>query len=170
MKLQKKIVQALDWTGILMIEFKGITEEDAYFMEVNGRPWGSMDLAISSGVEFPRMMLDLFVHNLSYQKLQKNYQQDYELDAYSKWIVGELNFIRYLLKESLPFKQKMKLLIEVLFHKPKKVTYDTFHANDPLPFFMEFLTILKSGLMKALLKLKTKLMLSLKKIKKRQQT
>ena len=41
----KKLISELSWNGIAMVEFKG-----KYFMEINGRPWGSMDLAVSSGV------------------------------------------------------------------------------------------------------------------------
>jgi len=54
-----RILSALRWTGVAMVEFK----EDAatgtpYLMEINGRFWGSLQLAIDSGIDFPRLLLD----------------------------------------------------------------------------------------------------------------
>ena len=55
----ERILEAFEWTGVAMVEFK----EDAatgtpYLMEVNGRFWGSLQLAIDAGVDFPRLLVD----------------------------------------------------------------------------------------------------------------
>lgn len=54
-----KLLAALRWTGVAMVEFK----EDAatgtpYLMEINGRFWGSLQLAIDAGVDFPCLLVD----------------------------------------------------------------------------------------------------------------
>lgn len=46
-----RLVKAMDWTGLAMIEFKSGHAGDR-LMEINGRPWGSIPLAIRAGVDF----------------------------------------------------------------------------------------------------------------------
>lgn len=49
----RALVKALDWQGIAMVEYRYDPVRDAYwFMEVNGRFWGSFPLATASGVPF----------------------------------------------------------------------------------------------------------------------
>ena len=47
-----RMMAALDWTGLAMVEFKAGSNGDR-LMEINGRPWGSLPLAVLSGVDFP---------------------------------------------------------------------------------------------------------------------
>lgn len=42
----------LAWTGLAMVEFK-VGPRGPALMEVNGRVWGSLPLAVASGVDFP---------------------------------------------------------------------------------------------------------------------
>ena len=49
----------LDWEGPAMVEFKvEAATNRAYLMEINGRFWGSLQLAIDSGVDFPAIWLE----------------------------------------------------------------------------------------------------------------
>jgi predicted ATP-grasp superfamily ATP-dependent carboligase len=55
----KKILDALRWEGVAMVEFKQDEATGTYYlMEINAKFWGSLDLALVSGVDFPRMMID----------------------------------------------------------------------------------------------------------------
>ena len=47
----RRLVRALRWTGPIMVEFK--VGERPYLMEINGRVWGSLPLAVLSGVDIP---------------------------------------------------------------------------------------------------------------------
>ena len=51
---------ALSWTGLLMVEFKR-GAAGPRLMEVNGRPWGSLPLAVAAGADFPRALADLYL-------------------------------------------------------------------------------------------------------------
>lgn len=54
----RRLLQAFDWNGVAMIEFKGESlEDDPVLMEVNARFWGSLQLAIDAGVDFPRLLV-----------------------------------------------------------------------------------------------------------------
>jgi predicted ATP-grasp superfamily ATP-dependent carboligase/protein-tyrosine-phosphatase len=58
----RRFCRELRWTGPAMLEFK---EDPAtgrvVLMEVNGRLWGSLALAIQAGVDFPRLLYDMLV-------------------------------------------------------------------------------------------------------------
>jgi len=47
------ILSALGWHGAAMVELRGVSESDWHLMEINPRLWGSLALAIDSGVDFP---------------------------------------------------------------------------------------------------------------------
>jgi protein-tyrosine-phosphatase/predicted ATP-grasp superfamily ATP-dependent carboligase len=54
-----RLLAALDWHGVAMVEFKITAHGEAYLMEINPRLWGSLALAIDCGVNFPVGLLCL---------------------------------------------------------------------------------------------------------------
>lgn len=58
MELGLSLLKSLNWVGIAMVEFK-VDPRDGIpkLMEVNPRFWGSLQLAIFSGVDFPYLIL-----------------------------------------------------------------------------------------------------------------
>lgn len=121
-----KLIHELKWSGIAMVEFKG-----DYFMEINGRPWGSMDLAVSSGVDFPSMMIEMFVNKKDISELKLMFNSKYDENHLSKWIEGEFEYISYLKKSN---KVTLWTKIKIITLPFKNVSYDTFKLSDPLPF------------------------------------
>jgi predicted ATP-grasp superfamily ATP-dependent carboligase len=55
-----RLLGALSWTGLAMVEFR-VGADGASLMEVNGRIWGSLPLAVRAGMDFPARMADLFL-------------------------------------------------------------------------------------------------------------
>jgi predicted ATP-grasp superfamily ATP-dependent carboligase len=53
-----RLLQEFGWQGVAMVEYK-IDRNDGtpYLMEVNGRFWGSLQLAIDAGVDFPALLV-----------------------------------------------------------------------------------------------------------------
>jgi predicted ATP-grasp superfamily ATP-dependent carboligase len=56
-----RLLEALRWTGLAMVEFKGPAAAPK-LMEINGRIWGSLALAVKSGVDFPAYAAELYLH------------------------------------------------------------------------------------------------------------
>jgi predicted ATP-grasp superfamily ATP-dependent carboligase len=55
----KRMLDSLYWDGVAMVEFKQDKASGAYYlMEINAKFWGSLDLALAAGVNFPQMMVD----------------------------------------------------------------------------------------------------------------
>ncbi len=56
----QKLAHTLKWHGPIMIEFKIDSETgEVLLMEINGRFWGSLPLAVRAGVNFPMMVYQL---------------------------------------------------------------------------------------------------------------
>lgn len=54
-----RLLSASRWLGVAMIEFRVTDAGVPYLMEVNGRFWGSLQLAIDSGIDFPWLLFQL---------------------------------------------------------------------------------------------------------------
>jgi predicted ATP-grasp superfamily ATP-dependent carboligase len=55
----KKILDALQWEGMAMVEFKKDNKTGIYnLMEINAKFWGSLDLALAAGMDFPQMLIE----------------------------------------------------------------------------------------------------------------
>jgi predicted ATP-grasp superfamily ATP-dependent carboligase len=54
----RALLNLFDWEGVAMVEYKiDARSGTPYLMEVNGRFWGSLQLAIDAGVDFPVLLL-----------------------------------------------------------------------------------------------------------------
>ncbi len=53
----EKLLVALNWHGVAMVEFKVDPDGRHWLMEINPRFWGSLALAIDAGVDFPMGLL-----------------------------------------------------------------------------------------------------------------
>ncbi len=82
----KKLLDALKWNGSAMVEFKRTEDNDYYLLEVNPKLWGSLELAICSGVNFPLLMIE-GAFNIENNNIGNNYKKD----MYFQWCLnGEL--------------------------------------------------------------------------------
>lgn len=55
-----RMLSELNWTGLAMVEFK-VGDRGPRLMEINGRVWGSLPLAVRSGMDFPKRLVDLYL-------------------------------------------------------------------------------------------------------------
>jgi protein-tyrosine-phosphatase len=51
--MAERMLAALEWHGVAMVEFRGSRANGFHLMEINPRLWGSLALAIDCGVDFP---------------------------------------------------------------------------------------------------------------------
>ena len=55
-----RLLRELRWTGLAMVEFR-VGPAGPVLMEINGRVWGSLPLAVKSGVDFPAKLVQLYL-------------------------------------------------------------------------------------------------------------
>jgi predicted ATP-grasp superfamily ATP-dependent carboligase len=53
------LLDALAWHGVAMVEFKGLIGGHVALIEINAKFWGSHDLALAAGVDFPGELVAL---------------------------------------------------------------------------------------------------------------
>jgi len=71
-KYGKMLLDELKWHGVAMVEFKMTKEGIPILMEINPKFWGSLDLALEAGVNFPKALIDIHLgkkikYNSSYK-------------------------------------------------------------------------------------------------------
>lgn len=55
-----RLLDLLGWHGVAMVEFRYDTRDETYkLMEINPRFWGSLDLALAAGADFPRYLCQI---------------------------------------------------------------------------------------------------------------
>jgi predicted ATP-grasp superfamily ATP-dependent carboligase/protein-tyrosine-phosphatase len=61
LEASKKLIKELDWHGVAMVEFKKNPQTGEFILiEINGRFWGSLPLAVAAGADFPHMLYQLY--------------------------------------------------------------------------------------------------------------
>ena len=58
-KYGELLLTALQWNGVAMVEFKKLPDGRLVLMEVNPKFWGSLELGIFSGINFPLQIIRL---------------------------------------------------------------------------------------------------------------
>jgi predicted ATP-grasp superfamily ATP-dependent carboligase len=137
----RKLLERFNWSGVAMIEYKVEQKTGIPFiMEINGRFWGSLQLAIDAGVDFPRLLLEC----ASGQKVSG--PEKYKLGIRSKWEWGEVDYILARLRRtdaelSLPpgSLSRLRGVLRPLIPWLPGDRFEVLRASDPAPFFRETL-------------------------------
>ncbi len=134
----ESLLQALNWNGIAMVEFKMDKRDNRpKLMEINGRFWGSLQLAIDAGVDFPALLVES-----TKEKLVKNY--NYKLGVKSRWLLGDFEALLLRMLKSnkslqLPPESPGKLiyLLKFLALWQPGLKYEILKIKDMKPWFFE---------------------------------
>ena len=82
----QSLLDALGWHGVAMVEFKLDPRDDTpKLMEINGRFWGSLQLAIDAGVDFPAILLSTVTGHAPVL------QPTYRVGVKSRWWWGDVD-------------------------------------------------------------------------------
>jgi predicted ATP-grasp superfamily ATP-dependent carboligase len=135
----QKLLGALGWHGVAMVEFK-IDEQtgNAYIMEINGRFWGSLQLAIDAGVDFPQILISLASGQ------SQSEPPEYKTGVKSRWFWGDVDLLLiYLLKKrevlNLPKDHpgRVKSILSILLPWTKGQQFEILRLSDLGPWFYE---------------------------------
>lgn len=129
----------LGWQGVAMVEYKvDAVSRTPYLMEINGRFWGSLQLAIDAGVDFPRLLVELALGG------DPGHLPDYRPGIRSRWEWGDLDHLLARLRRSpsalgLPpdAPSRVRVLRDVLWPWRPGDRWEVFRPGDPGPFLRE---------------------------------
>ena len=128
------LLKALSWDGVAMVEFKMARETGmSNLLEINGRFWGSLPLAVVAGADFPSYLFDLMVHQ------RRKFSTFYKVGVRCRQLSSELKW----LKEIRTKRRMTNAIIQIPSYRsilldscrllnPAEFT-DTFDCGDPRP-------------------------------------
>jgi predicted ATP-grasp superfamily ATP-dependent carboligase len=87
----ERLLAAMQWQGPAMVEFREVAGEEPVLMEVNGRFWNSLQLAISAGVDFPALWLAVLLND------PINPPPPYAEGVTVRWLWGDVKRFLYVL-------------------------------------------------------------------------
>jgi hypothetical protein len=141
-----RLLGALDWTGPAMVEFK-LTSAGPKLMEINGRLWGSLPLAVKSGMDFPSRLVDLYVGNGDASTTTPT--TSYSLGVRSRDLNLELVWIADVLRPRRKYQflenppRREALLVALRLLDPRD-GFDVLDVNDLRPGLVEIVHIART--------------------------
>lgn len=115
------LLSRVKWHGVAMVEFRVSEEGLPYLMEVNTRFWGSLQLAIDAGVDFPRLLWEITINKdddiFEGEKMKGRPQPAYRIGQRLRWLLGDLDSL-YLTLRDPDFSARDKLTRAISFLVP----------------------------------------------------
>jgi predicted ATP-grasp superfamily ATP-dependent carboligase len=142
-----ELLKKVRWHGVAMVEFKvdGNTGVPR-LMEINGRFWGSLQLALDAGVNFPHLLYQLL-------KGEPVVLPDggYRVGVRSRWLLGDLDHLLVRTFKSdetlrLPpgYPSRAQCALEFMRFFQKDLHYEIERWDDPAPARYELRMYLKT--------------------------
>ena len=143
--LSLRLLRHIGAYGVAMVEFRVDSRTgEAYLMEVNGRFWGSLQLAIDAGVNFPALLVDL--------ALRKPVKMPaYQENVVLRWWIGDLvRTLRVLKGKPVgyigQFPSRLSALCEFFGPQPEGTRNEILRWSDWRPSFVEPISMMRKVL------------------------
>lgn len=131
-RLGIKLLAALHWNGVAMVEFRlDRSAGEPMLIEVNGRFWGSLPLAISCGVDFPYLLYK------SLTDTEDLVGPGYEAGIKQRWLAGDF---LWLYSSLVSGRGRAKSIKDFL--RTSNVPDDIMTLDDSAPFCNQVLFVL----------------------------
>jgi protein-tyrosine-phosphatase len=132
------LVSKLNYTGVAMMEFKQNPKNGSWvFIEINPRFWGSLPLAVASGVDFPLYLYQMLVEG------RRVFPKRYKKGIYCRNLINDIrwNWENFKADRSDPTLMTKPLPLvagEVFNILTGRERIDSFTFDDIIPGFAEF--------------------------------
>src|SRR5207253_3587624 len=81
------ILGSLRWRGVAMVEFRVKADGTPVFLEVNGRFWNSLPLAVYAGADFPALLAEMA------ERGDVEPRFDYRAGVRCRWLLGDFRHL-----------------------------------------------------------------------------
>jgi predicted ATP-grasp superfamily ATP-dependent carboligase len=126
----RRILDSLNWHGVAMVEFKIDPSGRTWLIEINARFWGSLQLAVDCGADFPWFLYQLATDG------KPVVPKDYPMGNRLRWWLGDLDNLYARLRDSrwtpTPL-HKARAVGEFLMPWQPRTRYEFLRWNDPIP-------------------------------------
>jgi predicted ATP-grasp superfamily ATP-dependent carboligase len=136
----ERLLKGLEWHGPAMVEFKRDERDGSLrLMEINGRFWGSLQLAIDAGVDFPALLVDIAMGTAPAEP------PGYRSGVRCRWLSGDLDSLLLIILKrhrqlNLPASHagRLKSLWNFLRPSAGRVRYEIERRDDLGPARLEW--------------------------------
>lgn len=140
-----RLMSKLKWTGLVMVEFK-VGSGGARLMEINGRVWGSLPLAVHCGMDFPAAMAALYQHETPPASDAPN--TDYVVGRRSRNLELDVVWIATVLRGKrrypfLAYPERSEAFMALLGLLNPTYRFDILSVRDPMPGLAELPRIIR---------------------------
>lgn len=134
--MARTILDHVAWHGVAMVEFKVTPNGTPYLMEINGRFWGSLQLAIDAGVDFPWLLYQMATSQ------PVDPVDGYNIGVRSRWLLGDLAALyKVLVGNELPpgprLPQRVRSILQFLNFFDSNTRCEESRWYDIKPFLWE---------------------------------
>jgi len=134
-----ELLREARWNGPAMVEYKTDQRDgEAKLMEVNGRFWGSLQLAIDAGIDFPAIYFRLV------RGQEVTPQLEYRAGVKCRWLLGDLDSLITRLRSTAQQERlypspvsRLRSCMEFLCFFGGNLHYDVLSRSDPGPGWQE---------------------------------
>jgi predicted ATP-grasp superfamily ATP-dependent carboligase len=124
----ERILEALKWHGVAMVEFKRSARDGVpRLLEINGRFWGSLQLAVDAGVDFPALLYQLAVEG----DVEPVF--GYEVGVRLRWWLGSVDWLLLRSRET----GGLRAVREFLRSVGPRARGEILRRDDPAPAALE---------------------------------
>jgi len=129
-----QLIDRAGFEGIAMVEFKREpVSRRPVLMEINGRPWGSIQLAVASGVDYPRYVADWWL-----ERAAPPLDLPFRTGITCRRMAGELTHLENLRRGTppgwpVPYPPFWSSLVKIAVPWYPGLRYDDFASSDPRP-------------------------------------
>mgnify|MGYP006410581529 FL=1 len=131
-----RLLTDIEFHGVAMVEFKrDLKTGIPFLMEINARFWGSLQLAVDAGVNFPYLFYKLTIGDQICSVANSNYLR-------LRWLLGDFDSLLSGLVKRHPAskmlqQKRTQLLFEFFISFFRKTKYQVWRKDDPIPFLVE---------------------------------
>jgi predicted ATP-grasp superfamily ATP-dependent carboligase len=127
----RALLDAVQWHGVAMVEFRQTPAGEYYLMEVNTRFWGSLQLAIDSGVDFPALLL------AACEGQDMPAYVPYREGQQLRWLLGDFDSLYLYCRGKYSWASKLKRLLQFLNPFGRSMRYEVNRWGDLRPAWQE---------------------------------
>lgn len=144
-----RLLAAIEWTGLAMVEFRRSPDGTAQLMEINGRVWGSLPLAVRAGMDFPGRLADLLLEGPP--PADTPLATEYRVGVRARNLRLEMAWIGAVLTGRrrhpyLPWPGRRAAIGATASLLDPRIGDDLLSRSDPGPGFAQFVAIARHGL------------------------
>jgi predicted ATP-grasp superfamily ATP-dependent carboligase len=131
--MARRLLDAANWHGVAMVEFRVTPAGEPYLMEVNARFWGSLQLAIDAGIDFPHLLYRI----TNGEQLAE--VAPYRIGQRLRWLLGDVDSLYLTLRDREQFSvgDKCRRLLDFLTPHPFSTRHEIGRLDDLGPAWFE---------------------------------